>query len=51
MVKKWHQLALTKLATLLRTVTSKHNGDFYCLNYVHSFRKEIKLEIIIFGMM
>ena len=27
-----------KLSTLLRGITSKNNGDFYCLNCLHSFR-------------
>ena len=40
----WHYLAVKKLSTLLRGITSKHHGDFYCLNYLHSFRTEIKLK-------
>ena len=28
----WHYLAVRKLPTLLRGITSKHHGDFYCLN-------------------
>ena len=32
-----------KLSTLLRVVTSKHHGDFYCLNCLHSFRTENEL--------
>ena len=39
----WHCLAVKKLSTLLRGITSKHNGDFYCLDYLHSFRTENKL--------
>ena len=31
-----------KLSTLLRGITSKHDGDFYCLNCLHSFRTENK---------
>ena len=27
------------LSTLLRGITSKHQGDFYCLNCLHSFSK------------
>ena len=27
-----HYIAVTKLLALLRGVTSKHNGDIYCLN-------------------
>ena len=33
-----------KLSALLRGITSKHNGDFYCLNCLHSFRTKNKLE-------
>ena len=31
-----------KIPVLLRRITSKHHGDFYCLNCLHSFRKENK---------
>ena len=24
---------------------SKHNGDFYCSNYLHSFRKKIQKKL------
>ena len=34
-----------KLSSLLRGITSKHDGDFYCLNYFHSFRTENKLKM------
>ena len=33
-----------KLSTLLRGITSKHQGDFYCLNCFHSFRTRNKLK-------
>ena len=33
-----------KLPTLLRGITSKHHGDFYCRNCLHSFRTENKLK-------
>ena len=36
--KLWHYLAANRLSALLRGITSKNNGDFYCLNYLHSFR-------------
>ena len=29
---------------MLRGLTSKHRGDFYCLNCLHSFRTENKLK-------
>ena len=37
-------LAVKRLSTLLRGITSKHHGDFYCLNCPHSFRTENKLK-------
>ena len=40
----WHYLAVKKLSTLLRRVTSKHHGGFYCLSCLHSLRKENKLK-------
>ena len=35
--REWHFLAVKKLSALLRGITSKHHGDFYCLNCFHSF--------------
>ena len=40
----WNYLAVKKLSVLLRGTTSKHDGDFYCLNCLHSFRTENKLK-------
>ena len=40
----WHYHAVKKLSALLKGITSKNNGDFYCLNYLHSFRTKSKLE-------
>ena len=40
----WHYLAVKKLSTLLRGITSKYHGDFYCLNCPHSFRTDEKLK-------
>ena len=34
-----------KISALLRGITSKNNGDFYCLNCVHAFRTKNKLEL------
>ena len=43
--EKWHYLAVKRLsAALLRGVPSKHHGNFYCLNCLHSFATENKLE-------
>ena len=39
---RWHYLAVKKLSALLRGITSKHHGDFYCLNCLHSFATEKK---------
>ena len=36
--EKWHYLAVKKLSALLRGITSTNNGNFYCLNCLHSFR-------------
>ena len=42
--KKWHYLAVKKLSELPRGITSKHDGDFYCLNcfYSHSTKDQLK---------
>ena len=37
-------LAVKKLSALLRGITSKHQGDFYCLNCLHSFATKNKLK-------
>ena len=36
--EKWHYLAVRRLSALLRRITSNHNGDFYRLNCLHSYR-------------
>ena len=46
---KWRKSSLElsyskKLSGLLRGIISKDYGDFYCLNYLHSFRTENKLK-------
>ena len=41
--KGWHYLAVKKLSVLLRGITSKHHGGFYCLNFPHNFVSENKL--------
>ena len=38
----WLYIAVKKLSALLRGITSKHDGDFYCLNCLHSFRKKLE---------
>ena len=37
-------LLVKKLLALLRWLTSKHHGDFYCLNCVSSFATEKKIQ-------
>ena len=37
-------LAVKKLSALLRGITSKHQGHFYCLNCLHSFATKNKLK-------
>ena len=40
----WHYLAIKNISGLLRGITSSHNGDFYCLNCLHSYRTKSKLK-------
>ena len=42
--KKLCYLAVKSLSALLRGVTSKHDGDFYCLNCFHLYRTKNKLK-------
>ena len=39
----WHYLAIESISGLLRGVTSKLNGDFFCLNCFQSYTTEKKL--------
>ena len=39
----WHYLAGKSISGLLRGITSNHNGDFHCLNCLHSYTTEEKL--------
>ena len=41
-VEGWDYLAVKKLSALLRRRTTKHDGDFCCLNCLHSFATENK---------
>ena len=40
----WHYLSVKTLSALLSGITSKHHGDFYCLNSYKSLATEKKLE-------
>ena len=42
--RRWHYLAAKKLSALVRGITSKNHGDFYCLNCFHSFATENKVQ-------
>ena len=42
--EKGHYLAVKKLSALWRRITSKNDGNFYCLNCFYSFRTKNKLE-------
>ena len=44
MEKIWHYLAVKSSFTLLRGITSKHDGDFYCLNCLHSYSTKDKVK-------
>ena len=39
----WHYLTVRSISGLLRGITSKRNGDFYCLNCFHLYTSEKKL--------
>ena len=43
--KQWHYLSIKKILALFRRITSKNNGDIFCLNCLHSFRTKTKLEL------
>ena len=40
----WHYLSIKSISRLFRGITSNHSGDFYCLNYFHSYRTKNKLK-------
>ena len=42
--EKWNYLAEKSLSALFRGITSKHEGDFYCLNCFQSYATENKLK-------
>ena len=41
---RWHCFSVKKSSALIRGTTFKHHGDFYCLNCLHSFATEKRLE-------
>ena len=42
--KNWHYLAVKSISRLFRGITSNNNGDFYCLNCLHSLRTDNALK-------
>ena len=42
--KNWHYLAVKSISRLFRGINSNNNGDFYCLNSLHSFRTDNALK-------
>ena len=44
--EEWHYLAVKKISTLFRGITSKHHADVYCLSCLHSFRTEKNLNLM-----
>ena len=42
--EKWHYLTVKSLSELFRGITSKHEGDFYCLNCFQSYATENNLK-------
>ena len=42
--EKWHYLAVKRVSALFSGITSKHDGDFYCLNCFQSYTTENKLK-------
>ena len=37
---KWYYLAVKSIPRLFRRITTNHDGDFYCLGCLHSFRTD-----------
>ena len=42
--EKWHYLVVKKLSALLRGESSKHVGDFFCLDCFNSYTAKTGLE-------
>ena len=42
--KKWHYLAVKSLTALLKEITSKHKGDFYCSDCFRAYATKTKLQ-------
>ena len=44
--EKWHDLVVKRFSALFRGITSKDDGEFYCLNCFQSYTTENKLKSI-----
>ena len=44
--KGCHHLVVKKLSSLLRGITSKNNGDIYCVNYLHFLEQKTSLDFM-----
>ena len=44
--EKWHDLVVKSFSALFRGITSRHDGEFYCLNCFQSYTTENKLKSI-----
>ena len=42
----WHYLAVKKLSTLSRRITSKHHGDVYFLNCLQPLEQKINFNLM-----
>ena len=42
--KNWHYLVVKCLSSLLKGITSNHDGDFYCLDCFHSYTSKNKFK-------
>ena len=42
--ERWHYLHIRSLSALVRGISSSNNGEFYCFNCFHSYRKLNKLK-------
>ena len=43
----WHYLTVKKkVSALLREITSKHHGDFYCLNCLHFLQQKTNVNVV-----
>ena len=42
--KKWYYAAVKKLSAFFKGIAPKHDGDFYCLNYFHSYSTRDRLK-------